>query len=87
MPSSHANEKAAAINRRYVSMGAVVPFATHFGHGCPEPNFAAASATRQKLISQQARDAIHRHEWSMAAGTALLLAAAIGSTAWGHSRR
>lgn len=86
MLSSHADEKAAAIYRRYVSAGAVVPFATHFGHGCPEPDFAAVSATRQKLASLQVRDVIHRHKQAMAAGTALLLAAVAASTVWARRR-
>ena len=86
MLSSHADEKAAAIYRRYVSTGAVVPFATHFGHGCPEPDFAAVSATRQKLASLQVRDVIHRHKQAIAAGTALLLAAVAASTVWARRR-
>ncbi len=75
MFSSHADEKAHAIYRRYVGTGAVVPFATHFGRACPEPDFAAVSATREKLATLEVRDAVHRNKPSLAAA-ALLLAVA-----------
>jgi hypothetical protein len=78
MIQSHADERAWAIYRQYVQRGAVVPFATHFGQGCPEPDFGAVQATRWKLATIDARNGIHGRKWVIgaAAGVTLLLAAA-----------
>ncbi len=64
MFSSHADEKARSIYARYVSEGAVVPFATHFGHDCPEPDFGSVTKTRHKEFLINARDTVHRHKLS-----------------------
>jgi cellulose synthase operon protein C len=77
MIQSHADERAWAIYLRYVERGAVVPFATHFGQACPEPDFAAVQATRWKLVTIDARAAIHGRKWAVgAAGGCLMLIAA-----------
>jgi hypothetical protein len=80
MIQSHADERAWAIYQRYVQRGAVVPFATHFGQGCPEPDFGAVQATRWKLVTLDARNAIHGRKWAIgtAGGVMLLLAAGFG---------
>jgi hypothetical protein len=59
--------KARAIYRLYVQNGAVVPFATDFGHHCPAPDFAAAPATQRRLLALDAKSAIHRHKYAFLA--------------------
>ncbi len=61
MFSSGATEKARAIYRLYLKAGAVVPFATHFGHACPAPRFEDVTKTQVKLIWTTIRDVTHRH--------------------------
>lgn len=76
MMQTHDDGKARAIYRQYVASGAVVPFATHFGFNCPEPNFATISSTRRKIAEMDVRSFVHRDRWIVAGGAALLLAAA-----------
>jgi len=79
MMSSHADEKARALYLRYTKEGAIVPFATHFGHDCPDPDFSALSATRWKLFTIDVRDAIHQRKRSIEmAGVLLVLACGLG---------
>ncbi len=60
--------------RDYVAHGAVVPFATDFGHHCPEPDFAGAARLRWTLPLRQVAGPARHHPILLAAtGTALLL--------------
>lgn len=43
----------------YIKNGAIVPFSTHFGQDCPEPDFAAISILQYKLLWQGLRSYIH----------------------------
>jgi tetratricopeptide (TPR) repeat protein len=61
MFSSGATQKARAIYSLYLKAGAVVPFATHFGHACPAPRFQDVTKTQVKLIWTAVRDVTHRH--------------------------
>jgi tetratricopeptide (TPR) repeat protein len=83
MMSSHADEKARALYVRYVRDGAIVPFATHFGHGCPEPDFSAVSTTQWKLIVIKARDTVHQQKAPVVmGGVLLLLVSGLGGALW-----
>jgi hypothetical protein len=62
MFSSGATQKARAIYSLYLKAGAVVPFATHFGHACPAPRFEDVTKTRFRLTWMSARDVAHRHK-------------------------
>jgi len=84
MLQTNAPDRARTIYRTYVTRGAIVPFATHFGFNCPEPDFAALGATRRRVIEAGARDAVHRHKWALGAGFGVAVVGAIG---YGVKRR
>jgi hypothetical protein len=54
-----------------------VPFANHFGHDCPDPDFRTLSETRRRVAMIGVRDGIHRWKWP---GGAAILFLAAGST-------
>ena len=60
--------------RRYLASGAVVPFAVHFGHACPAPDFDAAARLRWREPLDEGVRIVRHHRWPMAgAGATLLL--------------
>lgn len=72
--------------RRYTASGAIVPFATRFGYGCPAPDFDAAARLRWKEPIARAASALHRHR-RPAVGAAIVLAALLGTAALIRRRR
>lgn len=84
MFSSGNEERAQALYQRYVKQGAVVDFATHFGHDCPAPAFkpAAWMAVKQQL-AQGRRWARYQKPlaWSGLV-TALLLSGGVALVLW-----
>lgn len=86
MISSQDDERAKALYQRYVKTGALVPFGTHFGRRCPEPQFMAARA--QPLLLK-ARGIRRWLGWHAVAATGLALAgfALILAAAWAAGRR
>ncbi len=65
--------------RRYLTSGAVVPFATHFGYGCPMPDFDAAAWLRWEQPVGRLASTVGRHRRPVAAAGVAL--AALGGTA------
>ncbi len=58
--------------KRYTAFGAIVPFATRFGYGCPAPDFDAAARLRWREPVSRAASALRRHRRPVAgAGVAL----------------
>ncbi len=86
MESSHAQDRARALYRRYVATGAVVSFAKHFGRDCPAPDFAKAKAAQRKYQIARTRDFVHTHKAALGVG-GLAGLAAIGSLAWVRRRK
>lgn len=86
MMSSDADERAQAIYARYVREGALVPFAAHFGHDCPEPDFGAVSGTRWRVWRVDARDTVHRRKLPVVAGGVFLLLVVGGGMVWMRRR-
>ena len=87
MFSSGNEERAQALYQRYVKQGAVVDFATHFGHDCPAPAFKPAAWMAVKLQLAQGRRWARHHKplaWTAIAGSALLIsgAALLGWRRW-----
>ena len=64
-------DRVAEIYGRYVKQGARVPWATHFGRDCPEPDFAEAKHLQWIQPVWTARHFVGRHRWGF--GGALLL--------------
>ena len=87
MLSSHADEKAQTIYARYLKAGAVVGFATHFGHACPEPDFGSVTKTRERLAWISARDTVHRHKAMFFVSGLLVFASGIASVIWVRIRQ
>ncbi len=76
-----------ALYRRYVSHGALVPFAARFGRACPEPDFVAASSLRWRLPARHLRRSIEHHWGSALGGLTILLGMGIALRAlsvWRH---
>ncbi len=66
--------RAAALYRLYVSNGARVRFATHFGHACPAPDFADAWKATAKSALMEVRAQVHRRKPEAAGVAAAILA-------------
>jgi hypothetical protein len=87
MFSSHADDKAQAVYARYLKAGAVVGFATHFGHACPEPDFGSVTKTRERLAWIAARDTVHRHKALFFISGLLVFAGGMTSVIWVRIRQ
>ncbi len=69
--------------QRYLKAGAVVPWATKFGHDCPEPDFASAIHFVQVQTIREARrrtQMIH-HRW-IVSFQLTLIALCLGASTW-----
>ncbi len=75
--------QAQTIYRRYVAQGAMVPFATHFGHSCPAPDFAGAPTTMPRYYLRKAM----RHGGWLAAGAGVIMGGLAGMWWWRKRRR
>ena len=75
---------ACELYQRYLKEGPVVPWATHFGRDCPDPDFETAVDFTQRQTAREAerRERTIRHRGTVAAKLALLLAALAISTQW-----
>lgn len=69
-------DRVAAIYGRYVKQGARVPWATHFGRDCPEPDFAGAKHLQWIQPVWAARHFVGRHRWAIGAALLVLLGGA-----------
>lgn len=76
------DKKAKEIYRLYVENGARVPWATHFGHNCPAPQFGRAAVTE----AWSKATPLKRHPRRTAAG-AVAVALILASAWWWHRRR
>lgn len=81
MLSSGNDDKAQALYERYVQHGAVVPWATHFGHDCPAPEFHRANWMLAKEQMHGGR-VWARHHKSVAIGAAAATAAVLAGLGW-----
>jgi hypothetical protein len=75
-------EVARRLYRRYVQDGPYVPWATHFGRVCPEPNFQKAAADLSARTWQQRKHTIKRFMPFAAVSVAL-----VGLGMWWRSRK
>ena len=65
---------------RYLKQGPYVPWATHFGHRCPDPDFDSAATFYRTRWLERARHLGGHYRWLIAA--ALVLGAAGLAVAW-----
>jgi hypothetical protein len=84
-----AEARAQALYARYVKEGAIVPWATHFGYGCPAPDFKAAARFSSIQSARKLHRLLHRRLAYAAAGSVAVL---IGSATllflrWGRRRQ
>ncbi len=69
--------KASALYARYLREGAIVPFATHFGGNCPDPDFVAAARFDSEQWNRTLRRLLHRRlTYAAIAGALALIAGA-----------
>ena len=70
--------------QRYLKEGAVVPWATDFGHDCPEPDFANAVhfVQAQKIREARRHAQMVRHSWTFLLQLALIALCLAPSTWW-----
>ncbi len=81
---NEADRQVAALYRRYVQQGAHVAWATHFGHVCSEPDFAAAARFNRQQLLRGTRHVTSRHRWALSLGVIGLLGVV---TTWLSPRR
>jgi hypothetical protein len=69
--------------QRYLKAGAVVPWATKFGHDCPEPDFDSAIqfVQAQAIHDARRRTQMIHHRWLVLMKLALL-AVCLGASTW-----
>lgn len=80
-------ERAATVYARYVREGPLVPWADHFGHDCPAPDFPAADHRRWHERLAMATWMFHHHpRRSLATGATLVACAAVWIV-WHRRRR
>jgi cellulose synthase operon protein C len=83
MRTPGSDDRAHALYRRYVGEGAYVPWAAHFGHDCPEPDFDGAAQLWRRQILRHIRHFLGRYRWPIGAGAVI----AIGLLGAGLVRR
>jgi cellulose synthase operon protein C len=69
--------------QRYLKEGAVVPWATDFGHDCPEPDFDSAIhfVQAQEIRGARRRTEMIHHRWTVLFQLALV-AVCLGASTW-----
>ncbi len=77
MISSHDDEAVHRIYHRYLREGPYVPWATHFGRSCPQPDFDSAARLPRVLFVRHTRHFIGHHRWQV--GLSLALAAVVAN--------
>lgn len=85
MMSSH-DPSARTIYERYVKEGAIVPWATHFGHDCPAPDFEAASHLRWTEPLHNSERFIRWHSRPVVSGAVALVVAGAALFWWRRRR-
>ena len=78
-------DKADSFYQRYVKQGAIVPWATHFGHNCPDPDFNAARHFQLKHYWNRIRHELHRR--SVIGVLAIVVVLGVGGVAYRQRRR
>jgi hypothetical protein len=69
--------RAQELYHRYVQQGAYVPWATHFGRNCPEPDFVAATYMAKMRPFHDARQFARRYRWLIGIGLVTVIGAII----------
>jgi hypothetical protein len=81
------NARALSLYHRYLKQGPHVPWATHFGRNCPEPDFAGATALhRVKFYFHRPYNGSF-HWWEIGTGVVLLAMAGAGFLIFIAARR
>lgn len=75
--------RAATMYQRYVDEGAMVPFAAHFGHDCPQPDFDAARRFAREAAWRDGERWVRHHVRHLAVAGVLVAAAMV----WAMRRR
>jgi len=60
-------ELAHQLYRRYLKQGPYVPWAAHFGHDCPDPDFDGAASFHRTQLLKRARHWAGHYQWLIAA--------------------
>jgi tetratricopeptide (TPR) repeat protein len=82
LPNLEARNRWQSYYARYVKEGPLVPWATHFGYDCPEPDFDGAARLRWRQPIDQARAYVWRHRRPIAVAAVILSIAGL----WGVRR-
>ncbi|MBB6251306.1 hypothetical protein [Nitrospirillum iridis] len=70
-----------ALYQRYVATGPLVPWATHFGHACPAPDFDAAAKEWWQAPARHVHTWVRQnHRKAVVAGAAVLAVLVAGTT-------
>jgi tetratricopeptide (TPR) repeat protein len=77
------NNLTCQLYQRYLKEGAVLPWATHFGRRCPDPDFVSVVNFAQTQAAREARrhSQIVRHRW-IALLKLALIALCLGASTW-----
>lgn len=62
------DQRARELYHRYVQSGPAVPWATHFGRNCPEPDFKAAARMAKRQPFHDAGQFARRYRWLISGG-------------------
>ncbi|MEA1675228.1 hypothetical protein [Nitrospirillum sp. BR 11163] len=76
-----AQGRVAALYQRYLKTGPYQPWAAHFGHACPAPDFDAAAREWWRAPARQAHRWIHQNQRKALAGGVAVLAVLVAGTA------
>lgn len=81
------NNQAQDLYHLYVSKGAIVPWATHFGHHCPTPDFTMARYENIRRVFIWIKLAGHRHPAAAATAFASVMLLAGGGILFSRRRK
>ncbi|MTJ94000.1 MAG: hypothetical protein F8N36_14250 [Desulfovibrio sp.] len=85
MLQTRENDRARELYQRYVKQGAIVPWATHFGWKCPDPDFDAAPKALRRQFVGQVRHFISVQRWAFF-GAILVVGVLLGWLIWQKRR-